>query len=80
MDSAPGSNPTGTITSSFVVLNGLTDIDGDISISRVFPSNQPVSGRIRKSSEAPFFKQATITGTVSSANGASFTGVMISDD
>lgn len=80
MLSAPGSNPTGTITSSYVVLNGLTDVNGLISMSRVFPSNQPVSGRIRKSSEAPFFKQATLSGTVSSTTGADFTGVMISDD
>jgi len=80
MSSAPGSSPTGTITSTFVVLNGLTDVNGEISMSRVFSGNQPVTGRARKSSSAPYFKNANLTGTVSSSTGGSFTAVMISDD
>lgn len=80
MGSSPGSNPTGTIKSTFVVLNGTTTGSGEITMSRIFPSSQPVVGRIRKSSSAPYYKQANITGTVSSSTGAYFTGVMISDD
>lgn len=80
MASAPGSNPTGSITSTFVVLNGNTDGNGEITMSRVFPSDQPVTGRIRKGSSAPYYKQAALTGTVTSASGGYFTGVMISDD
>jgi hypothetical protein len=80
MGSSPGSNPTGTITSTFVVLSGNTDANGEISMSRVFPSNQPVKGQIRKSTSVPYYKQATLTGTVSSSAGATLTGVMISDD
>lgn len=78
--SAPGSNPTGSITSTFVVLNGLTDGGGQISMTRVFASNQPVTGQIRKSSGTPFYKNAAVTGTVNSSTGGTFTGVMISDD
>jgi len=80
MGSSPGSSPTGTITSTFVVLNGLTDANGEITMSRVFPSNQPVTGRVRKSSSAPYFKSTVLSGEVSSSAGATLTGVMISDD
>ena len=80
MASAPGSSPTGTITSTFVVLNGLTDVNGEISMSRVFSGSQPVTGRARKSSSEPYYKNANLTGTVSSSTGGSFTAVMISDD
>lgn len=80
MGSAPGSNPTGTITSTFVVLNGTTDVNGEITMSRVFPSSQPVTGRARKSSSAPYYKQGAVTGSVSNTTGAFFTAVLISDD
>lgn len=81
MGSTPGSSPTGTITSTYVVLNGLTNASGEISTSRVFTSNQPMTGRIRKSSAAddPKYKNTVLTGTVDSAAGATFTGVMIED-
>lgn len=80
MGSAPGSSPTGTITSSFVVLNGTTNGSGEITMSRVFGSAQPVGGRIRKSSSAPFYKSAPLVGSVSSSTGLSLIGLMISDD
>jgi hypothetical protein len=80
MGSTPGSSPTGTITSTFVVLNGLTDANGEITMSRVFTSDQPVTGQARKSSGAPYYKNASLTGSVDSAAGGTFTAVMISDD
>lgn len=80
MGSSPGSNPTGTIKATYVVLNGDTNVSGEITMSRVFTSDQPVTGQIRKSSSAPYYKQATLSGTVDSATGAYLTGVMISDD
>lgn len=80
MGSSPGSSPTGTIKSTFVVLSGTTDGAGEVSMSRVFPGSQPVTGRIRKSTSAPFYKNAALTGTVSTSAGGTFTGVMISDD
>ena len=81
MGSAPGSSPTGTITSTFVVLNGLpTGGTNTITMSRSFPSSQQVVGRVRKSSSAPYYKVAAISGTVSNTVDTTFTGVMISDD
>jgi hypothetical protein len=81
MGSSPGSSPTGTITSTFVILSGLTNASGEISTSRVFSSNQPMTGRVRKASAAdnPKYKNTVLTGTVSSTAGATFVGVMIED-
>jgi hypothetical protein len=80
LPSAPGSDPTGSITSTFVALEGLTDTNGDISTSRVYSSNQPVTGWIRKSTSSPYYKTAPISGTVTSSGGFSGTGVLISDE
>ncbi|MDP3956238.1 MAG: hypothetical protein Q8Q18_03275, partial [bacterium] len=68
MGSSP-SSPTGTIISTFVAISGETDIDGNISLSRVFPANQNIVGWVRKATAAPFYKTGPITGTVSSASG-----------
>jgi hypothetical protein len=80
MGSAPGSSPTGTITSTFVLISALTDVNGEASMSRVFPSNQDFTGRSRKSTSAPYFKNSPLNGTVDSVTGGSATAVMISDD
>jgi hypothetical protein len=71
MPSAPGSNPTGTIKATFAVLSGLTDINGQITMSRVFPTDQPITGKARLSTSAPFYKTSTFVGTVDSATGFS---------
>jgi len=81
MSSAPGSNPTGTIISTFVVLFGFTNASGQITMSKVFPSSQPISGWVRKSSDpGPYYKTALITGSVSASTGFSATVLLISDE
>jgi hypothetical protein len=80
MSSAPGSNPTGTIKADFVYLYGTTDVNGDINMSRVLPTDQAVTGWARKSSSAPFYKTGPVSGTVTSASGAIFTAVMTLDE
>lgn len=86
MGSAPGSSPTGTIKCTFVVIGaadgigGLTDASGNITMSRVFPSNQPISGWARKSTATPFYKTGTIGGSVNSATGFSANIILISDE
>jgi hypothetical protein len=79
MGSTPGSNPTGTIKATFIVLEGLTDASGNISASRVYPSAQPVIGWARKSSADPYYKPAAIGGSVSSTLGLSASVQMIPD-
>ena len=73
-------SPTGTITSTFVVLNGTTNASGEVTMSRTFASNQSVFGRIRKATAGTLYKQASLTGTVLSASGGNLTGVLISDE
>jgi hypothetical protein len=80
MASSPGSSPTGTITSTFVALSGTTDANGEISVSRVYPTGQPVTGWTRKSSSSPFYKQGVINATISSTAGMDYTAVMVSDE
>jgi hypothetical protein len=80
MGSAPGSNPTGTITSTFVVLSGVTNASGVISMSRVFSADQPVSGWARKSTSSPYYKTGPVNGTVDSATGATLSALLIADE
>jgi len=79
MASAPGSSPTGTIKATFVVLSGTTDSNGEITMSKVFASDQPVSGWARKSSGTPYYKTGSITGTVDSATGGYYTAILLPD-
>ena len=76
MPSAPGSSPTGTIKATFVALTGLTDINGDKSTTRVYPSDQPVTGWARIT---PQYKTAKLFGTVDDVLGYSATGVLADD-
>lgn len=68
MGSAPGSNPTGTILATGVILEGLTDASGIIQ-NAAFPytADQPVVGRARKSTSAPFYKTGGVSGTLTTA-------------
>jgi hypothetical protein len=80
MSTAPGSNPTGTIKSTFVYLYGLTNVNGEISVSRVLPTDQSVVGWARKSSSAPYYKTGPVSGLVLSASNTTFTAVMTLDE
>lgn len=79
MGSAPGSSPTGTIKAWFVALYGLTDVSGYLSTSRVYASDQPISGRVRKSTNAPYYRSFAVSGTVDSTAGFSATLQLILD-
>ncbi len=77
---SPTTPATGTIESTFVALSGTTDVNGEISTSRVYTSNQPVSGWSRKSTSSPFYKEGSLNGIVSSTTGFDQTSVMTSDE
>lgn len=80
MGSSPGSSPTGTIKATYVLLDDVTDVNGDApTVSRVFSADQPVTGWARKSSSAPYYKTGPIVGTVDSGTGASLSAVLIAD-
>ena len=71
---------TGTIIVTFVALSGLTDINGEISTSRVYSLAQPVTGSARKSSASPFLQAGILNGSVSTSLGFDGSAVMVSDE
>ena len=79
-DQFPTTPATGTIKSTFVPLYGLTNASGIISDSRVYSSDQPVTGWARKSSASPFYKTAPIDEVVDSADGVATTAILIADE
>ena len=68
------------ITSTGCVLEGLTDVNGEISNSMVLSTNQPVAGRIRKMTSSPYFKAKDFTDVVSSTDGLSKSEQLILDE
>ena len=77
---SPATTATGTIISSFVALEGLTNASGLISTTRSYPSNQPIIGKARKSSSSPYYRTSGITGTVDIGSGFSVVIQMIEDE
>ena len=73
-------NLTTIIKSTFVALNGTTDAQGEITVNRVYSSDQPVVGWTRKASSSPYYKQGTIVDTIDNINGLNATSVMVSDE
>ena len=80
VDSGATSPATGSPVASAVICYGLTDVNGEVTDSRTFSADQPVKGRILKSTLTPLYRTAPVTGTIDSANGVSLTGVMILDE
>jgi len=76
----PTTPATGTITSTGAILSGTTDASGNISKSRTFSASTPVSGRVRKSTTTPRFKDFPIAGTISSSVGLGINVRMILDE
>lgn len=71
---AGGPNSVGT-----VIISGLTDVNGLISDTRTYASDQPVTGWARKASGAPYYKEGLIAATIDSVSGASTTVQLILD-
>ena len=72
---------TGTIKVTGATIYGLTDVNGDISTSRTYGSNQPLTGYARKASAgSTYYKTAEIDTTVDSSNGVTVTVKMILDE
>jgi hypothetical protein len=70
----------GPETEGTVLINALTDVNGQASDTRTYGSNQPITGWVRKASSAPLYKQGNISGTISSAAGLDLTVLMVPDE
>ena len=76
----PTTPATGTITSTAVVLEGLTDSSGSITDAGFnFTADQPVTGVARQSTATPLYRTAIIINTITSG-GMSSTVTMILDE
>ncbi len=76
----PVTPATGTPTATAVILNGVTNASGIIQNTGFsYASDQPVSGKARKSSVSPFYRTGPIGGTIT-GNGFQTTIQLISDE
>jgi len=76
----PATPATGTITSTEVIFNNLTNASGIVTDTRTFASNQNVTGRARKTTTPPLYKNQPITGTIDKDTGLSLTVLLIPDE
>jgi len=76
----PDTPATGTIKVTYAALSGETDINGEITMSRVFSVDQPVTGRVRKSTGTPFYKTSAISGIIDKDTGLSINVQMLPDE
>ncbi len=68
MSGSPSSPALGSPKCTAVILSDVTDGTGELEITTFnYTTSQPVVGRVRKTTTAPFYKTGPITGTISSA-------------
>ena len=71
----------GPLTAGDDIISGTTDVNGEISDTRTFASNQPVIGRARLSTTpGSLYKTGDIVGTISSTAGLTVTVQLIPDE
>lgn len=80
VDGAPATPATGTITATAVFIDERTPPSGIVSDSRVFSSDQAVTGFAAKGTRTPRYKRTPLTGTIDSVDGLSLTTVMFADE
>lgn len=70
---------TGTITATFALLSGTTDVNGEITDSWSITSDQPFSYSVAQGTNEPYFVRSTGTGTLESTTSLLTTVTMIRD-
>jgi hypothetical protein len=76
---SPATPATGTIVTTGVVIWGATNGSGVISDTRTHSADQPITGRVRKATTAPYYQTGAILGTISHTTGLSVTVQMVLD-
>ena len=77
---APTTPATGTIISTGGYFNELTSSSGLVEDNRSITNNQPLEGRVRRSTSSPLYKNSPIVGTVDSTIGLSILVQLIPDE
>ena len=72
----------GPLTVGTILINALTNASGDASDTRTLASDQPIVGWVRRASPGfgTVYKQAAITGSISSTNGLTVNVLMVPDE
>jgi len=70
----------GPLSAGTEIINGLTDVNGQISDTRTLASNQPVTGWVRRATGGTLYRQGNIAGTINSTTGLDLTVQMIRDE
>lgn len=76
----PISPATGTITSTGIILQGTTNISGEINDNRSYTVNQPVTGVVRKATNSPYYKDAPLNGIINKDSGLTFNIKLVLDE
>ena len=79
-DYAEATAPTGTLQSTGVLISDVTNASGIVSDTRTYSTDQPITGRVRKSTAAPFYRTSAVSGTISASSGLSIDVQMIPDE
>ena len=79
VDNSPATPATGTITSTTVLVEDLTDVSGQVSTDLRYDSDQPVGGRVRRGTDMPFYRTQRISSTITEA-GLNLTILMVKDE
>jgi hypothetical protein len=70
----------GWLPENTVIYNDVTDINGEIQTTiEIAGSNQPITGRVRRSTVSPLYKTSPISGNITSA-GLEVTAFMVKDE
>jgi hypothetical protein len=84
MTGTPSEDASGSITSTGIVVEGLTNATGIVSASASYSVDQNVRGRVRMATSSPFYKSfppaGYFTDVVDNANGLTKSIQMIRDD
>mgnify|MGYP006077250333 CR=1 FL=1 len=72
---AGGSLSVGTV----IINKALTNASGYTSDTRSYPTNQPITGKVRFSTSPNFYKTSPVAGTINNASGLDLTIQMIKD-
>lgn len=80
MGNSTTSPATGTINATEMMVSGLSDVNGEITLSRPYTVDQLYRGFARKTDAAPFYKTANISGTLDKDLGATISANLTSDE
>ncbi len=76
---SPATPATGTIASTAVLVEDLSDVSGQVSTDLRYSSDQPVGGRVRRGTDTPFYRTQRISSTITET-GLNLTILMVKDE